>query len=573
MTPEEAAAIRKMHVEQQKADDERRAAALDAPDTSGHVIPAPANGYSSPGDAPGTAPVGISSKPGFDESAFGKPAPATQPATVATPASVSGGAATLPGGNVGLPVVSRGGTAKPAASGGVRTGPAPLSIDEQWLVDSGKVSQSDIDIWHAQGKTSDEIEDIYLGKRMPTTNAGPGAENAGARYGGVIERTAELEKIRQAQDEASAAQIQLQSQHALNDATESASKRVAEAQELRNEKPDPQHWFKERGTAGSILAAIAMGAGAFGAAITHSPNFAMDIINKSIDRDIDAQTADLDNKWKALNFKGSEDDKKFVKEQWMINQKNNARLVAWDHATALIDQTWINAGAQAKAVGYQAMKTEAELHVNAIKQGMIDQRHLVLVKEAAAKAAAGAADPFSAQNTTKAYMTYRSKAEAANLEHPDKPVAIMSRDEWLPSYRGQGAPAPAASGLTGGAVQQSAVASAKEVIRINDRIGQILGDPVYANSPKGRAELDQLSAQGALHWPRLQSGSTRINTPEYDAGKEAYSGGNGWLRLDILGRTAITLKTISDQALRVIQGGGVSGASDNEVPGATPVGE
>lgn len=60
-----------------------------------------------------------------------------------------------------------------------------------------------------------------------------------------------------------------------------------------------------RGVGERIAGAIAMGMGAFGAAMTHSPNFAMELINRSIDRDIHAQeTAIAVKKDKANNALG-----------------------------------------------------------------------------------------------------------------------------------------------------------------------------------------------------------------------------------------------------------------------------
>jgi hypothetical protein len=57
---------------------------------------------------------------------------------------------------------------------------------------------------------------------------------------------------------------------------------------------DPQRVQKRMGIAGNIGLAIAAGMGAFGAAITHTDNFALRIINKHIDDDIDAQKHEIE---------------------------------------------------------------------------------------------------------------------------------------------------------------------------------------------------------------------------------------------------------------------------------------
>ena len=69
---------------------------------------------------------------------------------------------------------------------------------------------------------------------------------------------------------------------------------------LDNSGVDPDRWWKERGTGGGILAAIAVGLGALGSTWGKTPNYALDIIQSSIDRDIDAQKATLENKRSAL---------------------------------------------------------------------------------------------------------------------------------------------------------------------------------------------------------------------------------------------------------------------------------
>lgn len=58
---------------------------------------------------------------------------------------------------------------------------------------------------------------------------------------------------------------------------------------------DPDRWMHSKSAGSRIGMALAMGLGQFGAAITHSPNAAMDIIQKEIDRDVDAQKQQAEN--------------------------------------------------------------------------------------------------------------------------------------------------------------------------------------------------------------------------------------------------------------------------------------
>jgi hypothetical protein len=72
------------------------------------------------------------------------------------------------------------------------------------------------------------------------------------------------------------------------------------AEDLAGAKIDPEHYTKEKGTFGRIGLAIASGLGAFGAALAHTQNFALETINAAISRDIDAQKEGLANKRSSL---------------------------------------------------------------------------------------------------------------------------------------------------------------------------------------------------------------------------------------------------------------------------------
>lgn len=58
-------------------------------------------------------------------------------------------------------------------------------------------------------------------------------------------------------------------------------------------KPDPDRLFKERGTFGNLAQALAQFMGAYASIVSGSPNFASQILDKKIERDIDAQMEDF----------------------------------------------------------------------------------------------------------------------------------------------------------------------------------------------------------------------------------------------------------------------------------------
>jgi len=75
--------------------------------------------------------------------------------------------------------------------------------------------------------------------------------------------------------------------------------------DVASSKIDPNH-LMQKDTANAILAAIGSAMGAYASTISGAPNFAQQIIDKAIDRDIDAQKAAMSNKQqKVENLRGT----------------------------------------------------------------------------------------------------------------------------------------------------------------------------------------------------------------------------------------------------------------------------
>lgn len=77
----------------------------------------------------------------------------------------------------------------------------------------------------------------------------------------------------------------------------------AAMEESKAMRVDPNKFYADRGTLGTIVAALAMGAGAYGAAMTGTKNFAAEIIENAIDRDIQAQKENIANKKSDIGHK------------------------------------------------------------------------------------------------------------------------------------------------------------------------------------------------------------------------------------------------------------------------------
>ncbi len=268
-----------------------------------------------------------------------------------------------------------------------------------------------------------------------------------------------------------------------------------EANEVRSLKVDPAHWFKERGTAGSILAAISMAAGAFAAAMPHTnskENFAMKIIDSSIARDIDAQKDNIANKWKALNYQGDKNEKEYVHAQFEMTQKRDMMYKAYDHAGSMITEARNRTNNQVAILNLDKTRNELEIKKEDYRLQTADQMLQVKQRERAAAAAAAANAPDV--KLGKDYDAYLKKVAEENASHPDKTSKAMSRAEYV-AYRTDGG----GGGASGGGKDE---VSAHES---NTDFKGMLNDPV----------LDKIGiVAGAFgdHSPRLAPDSAKITT-------------------------------------------------------------
>lgn len=113
----------------------------------------------------------------------------------------------------------------------------------------------------------------------------------------------EENKIRGVQSQADYIQAQADQQqqerlsnYAQNAYNNAYQNQMKAAQDVRNSRVDPNHYWKEKGTANQIASAIAVGLGSLGSSITHGPNFAMQIIDGAINRDMSAQESEAKKK-------------------------------------------------------------------------------------------------------------------------------------------------------------------------------------------------------------------------------------------------------------------------------------
>jgi len=186
---------------------------------------------------------------------------ATQPGTVA--ATVPGAPA-APGGGMGLRLPPSG-SSTTAAHYDDLAGPETRQLFND-----------------AAAKEEEAAGGQLTADRMRVLNKGQSLEDLAQFHNSQADSAADAEDKRQAKMEAFMAKQQQM------------------ADEVRDTKIDPGHLFKSQSVVGNIFGVIAAGLGGYVSAKTGGPNMALEQINKSIDRDIAAQQANLENKKASL---------------------------------------------------------------------------------------------------------------------------------------------------------------------------------------------------------------------------------------------------------------------------------
>jgi hypothetical protein len=130
-----------------------------------------------------------------------------------------------------------------------------------------------------------------IGGGMPGTLPGEaeaieGIKQKGAAVAAADKTRAELEQARAA----GLQKISDDTQKWLSDRMVNADKMF---NDVKDAKLDPDHYFATRSTGEKIMSSISVLLGGLGAGLTHGPNVGMQMIEKDIDRDIEAQKFNL----------------------------------------------------------------------------------------------------------------------------------------------------------------------------------------------------------------------------------------------------------------------------------------
>lgn len=275
-----------------------------------------------------------------------------------------------------------------AATGSAGSNPyrTELKEDEGIRADQAKNLQTYADSLQAN-------KELLLGKDVVIPSTTPGVPDQVVHSGGAIDEGIKQTKVAQANDWAAQSQIEAISRKAESEANLRGIEIDKQAAEQRAADAHPQNWYQKAGTAKSIGAAIAIGAGAFAAAMPHTntkQNFALDIINKAVDDDAAQSKLKSEDAWKAIQFNVSEDHRKYVKDQFVLNRMNEAKLTNWNHAMAQIADARQATNDKVAASNLDQLSLQVKEKINDLQMQNAAQRRDVGVKEMAAGVAGAA---------------------------------------------------------------------------------------------------------------------------------------------------------------------------------------
>jgi hypothetical protein len=265
-------------------------------------------------------------------------------------------------------------TAKPAARRGEE--PGGLSPLKEWEGASQEAFGQKLDTVRGQMGALEDQQRLY---------------QAGVNDKAKIQKQLDAEMQKQELDNESFKQHAEQRSAAIHD------KALSDAAAHRAMSEDPQKWYKDRGVAGGILAAIAVGAGAFAAAMPHGSgkNYAQEIIDKSIQRDIDSQRANIEKAGRVAADSVAAEDRDFARTGAEQHQRNLLKTQTISNAMAQMDVVASQTSDQTRISQIGAMKEQLAGQLADLRKGMADSMVSTIKRDAAAAgAASGARDKW-----------------------------------------------------------------------------------------------------------------------------------------------------------------------------------
>lgn len=224
---------------------------------------------------------------------------------------------------------------------------------------------------------------------------------------------------------------------------------IADAQRLANTKVDPDRYRKTRGLGqelGDIFAAFSLG-------LSGNMDAAMNVVDSKIERDIQAQTADLNNQYQALGLRRGAIAEEYARHQDLHRARESYRLAAYQNLSDRIKtdlQQYDPAGSIAMRKREQLAQLEAAKAAAAQKIEADRQKHnLEVIKTAV---------DVRKQMLEESKFDFE-KQKAAAKAGAVKPIKFEDEPRTLDDLRGMGFKIPAdfklPAGATGISIRQA----------------------------------------------------------------------------------------------------------------------
>ena len=361
---------------------------------------------------------------GYDIAHGNAPAPVAAPtaaAAPAAPATQGTGLGVLPlsslpqsptgiGAQYALPAAAPAPSAAPTAAAAPTTAAAPQAAPKgaQGQRAAGPAKLSEI------GQIQEGVAGARLStaqQAMSTAETRIGETEAATMGGQEAERAAAAERAKLAGDEATQArqreeEASLEREARRQAAEQTAAKLEAAQTELDGTKIDIDKAYG--GAAGRIFAGLAVALGSFGASMSGGPNYALNIVDQRINRELDAQKTEIDKK----KGKVTELGRLLQQNENLLGDATAARKLARAQTyTALAAD--IEARSKGAALGPQQQQALATLRANAANEMAGLQES---VTTAAAQKALVGAQERQAQRQAAAAAAASNRARLQKLE-------------------------------------------------------------------------------------------------------------------------------------------------------------
>lgn len=186
---------------------------------------------------------------------------------------------------------------------------------------------------------------------------------------------------------------------------------------VAEQRVDPQRLFKgDAGGYNRIMSAIAVGLGAFGAAISKTPNYALDIVNNAVQRDIDSQTDQIHRRGAAAQNAITDFQKNYGLT--LDEARSAVKATQLRYAASMADMNAARIGTA------DAKQTAAVLKANFLAKASEDEANLMEKFKGRTATSYAMAEPRAATQgyySEPDYKTVKGKAEAGKAINESVP--------------------------------------------------------------------------------------------------------------------------------------------------------